>query len=346
MPDRILPAATLAFALSWSAGAAAQNLDITRPEVQRFIAGLSEREGMERDAIGVILRDAVPQKSIIELMSRPAERTLAWWEYRQRFLTKERIAAGLALWEQQRVPLERIARERGVPPEYLLAITGVETYFGRTMGRHRVLDALATLAFDYPPRSGYFARELEQYLLLARDEHIDPRKPLGSYAGAMGAPQFMPTSLRNFAVDGDGDGHRDLWGSWPDVFASIANYFVQHGWQPGEPVLAEATAPATPDDPATVPLTLSDTVESLRRRGYVFETSLAADARAMPVPAQLQEGLVWRVGFQNFYTITRYNRSALYAMAVHELAQALGARRRAAQRGAAGVAPGQIAPAS
>lgn len=329
MPDRILPAAALAIALAWGAGAAAQNLDVTRPEVQGFIAGVAERQGMDRADITAILRDAAPQQSIIDLMSRPAERTLAWWEYRQRFLTEERIAAGLALWAQQEDALARISRQSGVAPEYLLAISGVETYFGRIMGRHRVLDALTTLAFNYPPRSEYFTRELEQYLLLAREEQIDPRKPVGSYAGAMGAAQFMPTSWRNFAVDGDGDGHRDLWASWPDVFASIANYFVKHGWEAGAPVLAEATPPAVPDEPASIRPSLSDSVGGLRERGYSFESSLPPDAPAMPVAAQQQDALAWRVGFQNFYTITRYNRSTLYAMAVHELAQALRARRAA-----------------
>jgi membrane-bound lytic murein transglycosylase B len=203
------------------------------------------------------------------------------------------------------------------------------------MGRYRVHDALATLAFDYPPRSEYITRELEQFLLLAREESLDPRKPVGSYAGAMGAPQFMPTSLRSFAVDGDGDGHRDLWNNWADVFASIANYFVQHGWKAGEPVLAEARPPARPDDPSTARLALADTVAGLRQRGYAFDTALPGTTPAMLVPAQLQDGLAWRIGFRNFYVITRYNRSSMYAMAVHELAQALAARRHAASQAGA-----------
>lgn len=329
MSRLILRAAVLASLTCGSGVAAAQNLDIRRPEVQRFISGVAERQGMDSAEVGNVLAAAAPQKSIIDLMTRPAERTLAWWEYRQRFLTEERITAGLALWDQQQAVLERISRERGVPPEYLLAITGVETFYGRIMGRHRVLDALATLAFDYPPRSEYFTRELEQYLIVTRDERMDPREPVGSYAGAMGAPQFMPTSLRAYAVDGDGDGRRDLWKSWPDVFASIANYFVEHGWRAGQPVLAEARPPARPDDPAALRLALSDTVASLRERGYRFETTLPDHAEAMPVAAQQKSQLDWRVGFQNFYVITRYNRSSMYAMAVHDLAQALAARRKA-----------------
>jgi membrane-bound lytic murein transglycosylase B len=307
-----------------------KKLDISRPEVQQFITSMAMRHGFSRNALNATLSDAITQSRIIEAMSRPAEGTLSWWEYRSRFLTEERIDAGLALWAAQQPALDRIAAERGVPAEYLLAIAGVETYFGRIMGRYRVLDALATLAFDYPSRSAFFTKELEEYLLIARDEKLDPRTPLGSYAGAMGAPQFMPSSVRRYAVDGDGDGHRDLWLNWPDVFASIAHYLTENGWRRGEPVLSDAQVDTAPDDPAKTRLALNDTVTSLRERGYRFDTTLPASAKAMLVPAQQKDFLQWRVGFQNFYVITRYNRSALYAMAVHELAQALAERHRAA----------------
>lgn len=311
-------------------GAVAQALDTTRAPVQRFIDDMVQQQDMDRAVVAGWLADAVPQQSIIDLISKPAERTLAWWEYRARFLTEARIKAGLALWDSEQAALAQAAREYGVPPQYLLAIAGVETSFGRITGRYRVLDALATLAFDYPPRSDYFTRELAQYLLLAREESLDPRRPLGSYAGAMGAAQFMPTSLRNFAVDGDGDGRRDLWNNWTDVFASIANYLVQHGWKTGEPVLATAQPPSPADDPASLRLELADTVAGLRARGYTFDTALAGDSPALVVAAQQQDRLAWRVGFANFYAITRYNRSTLYAMAVHELAQALATRHDAA----------------
>lgn len=329
------PAALLVLALLAAGTAPAQTLDVNRPEVQRFIGALTAGQGFDREALSATLGTAVVQKNILEAMAKPAERTLTWPEYRARFLTEERIAAGAALWQEQQDVLDRVAAETGVPAEYLLAITGVETYFGRILGRNRVLDALATLAFEYPPRSEYFTRELEQYLLLVREEQLDPLLPVGSYAGAMGAPQFMPSSLRRFAVDGDGDGKRDLWTHWPDVFASVANYFVAHGWQRDAPVLAEATQDGTPDDPAQVKLALEDTVGSLRERGYRFETPLAETAQAMLVPAPTEQSLAWRVGFQNFYVITRYNRSAMYGMAVHDLAQALLARRKALLQAAA-----------
>jgi membrane-bound lytic murein transglycosylase B len=335
-----LPA--LAFAQS-AAQVPKKPLDVSRTEVQRFIDSLAERHGFERTALTGTLSDAVTQPSIIELISRPSERTMSWWEYRRQFLTDERINAGLALWDAQQAALDKVAADSGVPPEYLLAITGVETFFGRIMGRHRVLDALSTLAFDYPRRSEFFTRELEEYLLIARREQLDPRVPIGSYAGAMGAPQFMPSSMSSYAVDGDGDGHRDLWQNWSDVFASIANYFTKHGWRPGEPVLADAQVEPVPDDGATVRLALNETVATLRERGYRFDTTLPGTAKAMRVPAPQQDAMQWRVGFQNFYVITRYNRSFLYAMAVNDLAEAMADRRRAQAQSSS--APQTLAPA-
>ncbi len=162
-----------------------------------------------------------------------------WWEYHDRFLTEERVSQGAQFYIEHRGSLEKTAAARAIPPEYLVAILGVETKYGRITGKYRVLDALMTLAFDYPPRSEYFRGELEQFLLLYSEERIDPLKVTGSYAGAMGVPQFMPSSYRLFAVDGDGDRQRDLWNDWDDIFASIANYFVEHGWEAGGPVLAE-----------------------------------------------------------------------------------------------------------
>jgi membrane-bound lytic murein transglycosylase B len=192
-----------------------------------------------------------------------------------------------------------------------------------------VLDALSTLGFDYPPRAEFFRKELEQFLMMSREERLDPREPLGSYAGAMGVPQFMPSSFRRYAVDGSGDGHRNLWEPGADVFASVANYLRESGWRAGEPVLVDARIENSPDDPASVKLALNETVTSLRERGYQFDTPLPDATRVVLVPAQLQDAMSWRVGFQNFYAITRYNRSPLYAMAVHDLAQEIAARYKA-----------------
>lgn len=316
--------------LGSTAALAAQQptLDVARPEVQAFVAEMQREHGFNPQDTVWILRDAVPQPRIIEIMQRPAEASMAWWQYRDRFLTEERIAGGVRIWKEHARDLERIARETGVAPQYMVAITGVETFYGRNTGSYRVLDSLVTLAFDYPRRADYFRRELAQMLLLAREEQVDPRSLKGSYAGAMGIAQFMPSSYRHYAADGTGDGKRDLWNWNADVFASVANYFREHGWRRDEPVLANATHPASPDDPAKAEASLKDTVESLRARGYRFDTRLPGSARAMLVPAALPEGNSWRVGFQNFYTITRYNRSFLYAMAVSDLADAIAARMR------------------
>jgi membrane-bound lytic murein transglycosylase B len=319
-----------------SAPVFAEGFDVSREDIQKFVDTMVRRHRFERDEVTSLLASAQPQPKILEAIQRPAERSLAWWEYRQRFMTPERIDGGVQVWRQHADELARIAAQTGVPAEYLIAITGVETFYGRITGRYRVLDSLATLGFDYPPRGDFFRRELEQFLLMSREERLDPREPLGSYAGAMGIPQFMPSSFRRFAVDGSGDGHRNLWEAGADVFASVGNYLREHGWRAGQPVLAEAYSVGAADDPATARLALADTVESLQKRGYVFQTMLSGKSRAMLVPAQLAESLTWRVGFANFYAITRYNRSPLYAMAVHDLAQQI-AERYAATTAVAGM---------
>ena len=219
-PDRVLPGHT--------------RFDLARPDIVAFVDRLSG-QGFERKALFTLLAKAEPQPKIIEAMTRPAEKTLAWWEYRAHFIDSERIDAGARLWREHRELLDAIAMELHVQPEYVLGIIGVETYFGRITGRYRVLDALATLAFDYPARAEFFQRELEQFLRLAQSGELDPRTTLGSYAGAMGAAQFMPSSFQNFAVDESGTGHRNLWTDWADIFGSVANYLQQHGWEYGQP---------------------------------------------------------------------------------------------------------------
>lgn len=327
-----------------SAPVLAEGFDVSRDDIQKFVGTMVQRHRFDRDELTTLLASAEPQPKILEAIQRPAERTLAWWEYRQRFITPERIEGGVRVWQTHADALARIAAQSGVPAEYLIAITGVETFYGRITGRYRVLDALATLGFDYPPRGEFFRKELEQFLMMAREEMLDPGQPLGSYAGAMGIPQFMPSSFRRFAVDGSGDGHRNLWEEGPDVFASVGNYLREHGWRAGQPVLAEAYHDNAPDDPANARLVLGDSVESLHRRGYVFQTTLPDRTRAMLVPAQLADALTWRIGFQNFHAITRYNRSPLYAMAVHDLAQEIAARFRAMTGTSPGAQAGPVAP--
>ena len=299
--------------------------DLERADIAAFVDHMSSL-GLDRDAVYAVIGKAEPQPKIIDAMNRPAEKTLAWWEYRARFLSAERIDAGARLWREHRELLDAIAIERRVQPEYLLGILGVETFFGRLTGRYRVLDALTTLGFDYPARGEYFRRELEQFLLLTRSGELDPLTTLGSYAGAMGAAQFMPSSFQHFAVDESGTGRRDLWDDWADIFGSIANYLQQHGWEYGRPVLAEAALGSAPAPAMPANVTLDATLGALRERGMQVASTLDEATPCLAIPAPLSSGMSYRVGFRNFYVITRYNRSPMYAMAVNDLAQAIAAR--------------------
>jgi membrane-bound lytic murein transglycosylase B len=301
--------------------------DLSRAEIGAFIDDVAERNSLGRETLRELLAQAVPQPKIIELISKPAEKVAPWWQYRERFLTEERISRGVRFWQENREQLERISRERGVPPEYIVAIIGVETSYGRITGRYRVLDALATLAFDYPPRSEFFRKELEEFVLLARENELDPLTTTGSYAGAMGAPQFMPSSYRRYAVDGGDDRTSDLWASWPDVFASVANYFREHGWETGGPVVVQARlAPDPVFQINTRNLDLDQTVASLNASGVQIDLPLAEATPALLISAEQRDGPAYRVGFKNFHVITRYNRSARYAMAVNDLAEVIAAR--------------------
>jgi membrane-bound lytic murein transglycosylase B len=257
-------------------------------------------------------------------MDRPAEKAKPWFEYRPIFLTERRIKEGTDFWIAHRRELDSASVRSGVAPEYIAAIVGVETYYGRMTGSYRVLDALSTLAFDYPARAGFFRDELEQFILLCRELGLDPLGVKGSYAGAMGAPQFMPSNYRRYAIDASADGRVDLWNNWADVCASVGNYLKEFGWNAGEPVLSEAAVDA--DKAAGLDghkLALEDTVESLQAKGVNFDSALPADSKALLIAADEPDGVHWRVGYNNFYVITRYNHSALYAMAVYELATAV-----------------------
>ncbi len=299
-------------------------LDTHRADVKDFIAQMAEQYDFKKRKLRKLLGSAQSQPAILQAMERPAEKAKPWFEYRAFFLTDRRIREGTEFWLAHRQELDRASVRSGVAPEYIAAILGVETYYGRLTGQYRVLDALATLAFDYPPRAKFFRDELEQFLLLARDFNLDPLTVKGSYAGAMGAPQFMPSNYRRFAVDADSDGRIDLWTNWPDVCASVGNYLREHGWNAGEPVLAEATAdPMKAVDLDGRKLALDETVGSLRAKGVNFDGSMPPESPAMLIAEDEQDGVHWRVGYNNFYVITRYNHSALYAMAVYELAAAI-----------------------
>jgi peptidoglycan lytic transglycosylase B len=312
----------VALAIAFFPAFAIHALDLSRPEVRTFIDDTARQFGLQRETMQSLLKQAETKQPIIDAITRPAERVVPWYEYRDRFLTATRIHQGLDFWQQHATRLQGIS-----DPDVAAAVVGilgVETSFGRVTGKYRVLDALATLAFDYPPRSDFFRGELQQFLILTREEAIEPTSALGSYAGAMGAPQFIASSYRKYAVDGDGDGHRDLWQNWDDIIASVANYLESFGWHDGEPVVVPATLMR--EDLSAFDLSkleLNETVQSLRDKGVKFASTLPDSAPAMLIVAQGKDGNVYRVGFNNFFVITRYNRSPMYAMAVHDLGHAI-----------------------
>jgi membrane-bound lytic murein transglycosylase B len=297
-------------------------LDTARPDVRAFIDEMVDKHGMNGAELNRLFAGVESKQAILDAISRPAERTIPWFEYRGRFLTPQRIQKGVAFWKQHPERLAAVTAA-GLPAQIAVGILGVETSFGEITGRYRVIDALSTLAFDYPPRSPFFRGELEQFLLLIREESVDPLKAIGSYAGAMGAPQFMPTSYRKWAVDADADGHRDLWSNWDDVIGSIANYFKDHGWRTGEPVSVAATVKDPDLSRFTLGIELNETVQSLKDKGVEFDIDLPPATPALLIVGEGRDGPEYRVGFNNFYVITRYNRSPMYAMAVYDLGQAI-----------------------
>jgi len=301
-----------------------------RPEVRSFIRELVQRHGFVESELRALFSRAQRAEPVLEAIRKPPEPPV-WDDYRALFVNERRIEAGREFWQAQRGVLERAEQEYGVPAQVIVAIIGIETFYGRNTGRWRVLDALTTLAFDYPPRARFFRSELEQYLLLARDNGLDALSVRGSYAGAIGIPQFMPGSLRRYAVDFDGDGAVDLGGSAADAVGSVASFLKQHGWQAGAPVQLEARPSgeawrAYADGSAEPKHALSE----LREAGLQLpETaSLASQTRA----ALIDLGSEQRIGFRNFYVITRYNRSVLYAAAVADLAEAVRAARQSPGR--------------
>lgn len=297
------------------------------PRAQRidaFVEYTATTYGVSRDQIRAVLAQAEYKQSIIDAINRPAEAVKPWSEYRLIFMNDARINGGRAFYRQHRDALERVSAETGVPAEYIVAIIGVETSYGRITGNFRVVDALYTLAFDHPRRAPFFAGELAQLFGLVKEEpQLDIMALKGSYAGAMGMGQFMPSSYRLWAKDGDGDSRRDLLDHTPDVFASIANYFAIHGWQRGGPVVARAALDAGREE--FVPETVDPVhpLPALAERGY---RPLAGEPQAEGATVLNFEGAAGRehwLGYRNFYVITRYNRSPMYALAVHQLAQAI-----------------------
>ena len=293
-------------------------------EGQAFVRKMVEEYGFESERVKSLLGDARRDQSILDAISRPAEKTLSWHSYRKIFIRQERIAQGLEFMATHADSLARAERQFGVPPEIVAAIIGVETWYGRYRGNYRVLDALATLAFDYPPRSRFFRSELEQYLLMTREQGLDPTVLKGSYAGAMGYGQFISSSYRHYAVDFDDDGVADILENPVDAIGSVANYFSEHRWQPGEPVADRLSDELRTDSPLlTRGLKPTLTVADYREADLLVPATVSDElpARALYLDAEHEDEL-W-LTYRNFYVITRYNHSHLYAMAVFQFAEAL-----------------------
>ncbi len=316
-------------------GSAAQARDFVSrfPDSQDFIYEMSKKHKFQAKALKKLFSKIEHQPGIIEAISRPAE-SKPWYQYRPIFVTADRIREGVKFWDSHEKLLRRAEKKYGVPPQIIVAIIGVETRFGRHSGNYRVIDALSTLAFDYPPRATFFRKELENFLLMSREEKRDPLQFTGSYAGAMGMPQFMPSSFLSYAVDFDKDGTRDLWDNTDDVIGSVANYFKRHHWRKGEPVASRAElsgkAPQVLLDKGYEP---SISFGKLKAMGVKSLTRYKDDNEVALIKLESGPGQeqYW-VTRHNFYVITRYNHSPLYAMAVYQLGEAIRTTRAAAKR--------------
>ena len=303
------------------------------PQAEAFIQTMVSEYGFDQTQLEELFERAIFKDRIIELMTSPAE-AKPWRDYRPILVTEQRVKQGKAFMREHITALERAEAIYGVPAELIVAVIGVETRYGRITGGFRVLDALSTLAFDYPRRSKFFTKELREFLILTRDEKLDPTSLKGSYAGAMGYGQFMPSSYRSYAIDFDGDGEKDIWDNPVDAIGSVANYFHRHGWKPKAPVTSRATASGNDFEGMIVKgrkdLKPKHTLAEISAAGITAEQQFEGEQPATLMKLEAADGDEFWVGLHNFYVITRYNHSALYAMAVYQLSRKIGGRDYAA----------------
>ena len=295
---------------------------LERQDVISFIEKFSEQHQFPKSDLTELLGGVEKQEKVLEAIQRPAEKKKNWEEYRAIFITPKRIEKGMQFWTENAQTLALAERRFGVPPEIIVAIIGVETFYGKYQGKFRVLDSLVTLGFDYPPRQKFFRSELEQFLLLTREESFDPDVIKGSYAGAMGKSQFIPSSYRRYAIDFNEDGKRDLWESNQDIIGSVANYFSRHGWQVDEPITIPVTIYgerySSLLDKGLKPVA---SVSDLPQYDVEVDASQYLQKKVALLELKNENSLEYWVGFDNFYVITRYNHSHMYAMAVYQLSQ-------------------------
>jgi len=305
---------------------AEDNSFFAKKDVKNFIQEMSEKHHFDKALLSMLFKSFEPNAKILKTISKPYE-ALPWYRYQAALITEERIQKGVQFWTENEKMLKKAELKYGVPPEIIVAILGVETFYGKKTGNYPVFESLSTLAFSYPPRATFFKSELEQFLLLAQEENLNPKTTLGSYAGAIGAPQFMPSSYRRFAVDFTGKGKRDLINSMEDAIGSIGNYFNQHGWKNGETIALKTSLSETKDasqfaNPKNPKPHL--TLKALQKLGVNIPNvkNDAQYATLIMLDAGNQTKEPW-LGFNNFYVITRYNHSIHYAMAVYQLSQRL-----------------------
>lgn len=314
-----LLATALVFSASLLAATTAQALDIHQPDVADFISKMVKQHDFDRAQLDHLFTATKLDPDVIKRMKAPAE-ALPWYRYRAIFVTSERTRAGRSFIERHEADLSAAKKKYGVPPSVVAAIIGMESHYGRNEGGYSALSALATLAFHYPPRAEFFRSELEKYLVLARKNNFDPRKLKSSYAGALGAGQFMPSSYLAYAVDADGGGS-DMFASWPDIISSVAHYLAVHGWEAGQPVAARAKIKSGENVKHLTGHTMQ--ADKLRKAGVHFGGDVTGNDQVRLVEVEAREGKQYWVGLPNFMVIMRYNHSPLYALAAAQLASAI-----------------------
>jgi len=307
------------------------------PEVQKFINEMVQQHDFKKKQLEQLFSQVKIKQKILDAMSRPAEKSKAWHEYRKIFVNKKRIKGGVKFWQDNKDIIDYAEKVYGVAPEIMVAIIGVETYYGRLQGSYRVMDALSTLAFRYPKRSKFFRSELKHFLLMSQEQDFEPLTKSGSYAGAMGMGQFIPSSFREYAVDFNGDGKKNIWNNNSDAIGSVANYFKRHGWKKDQPVTDKVSLNKIND------ISMKDrckrsckpklTVNDYKNKGILGKISVNKNTRANLLIIKQKNNKEYWLGYNNFYVISRYNHSTLYSMAVYQLSQEIKQAYKAVEKG-------------
>ena len=325
----------LAFCLIIMSNSAVANLD-QDPDVQVFINEMVQQHNFKQTELETLFSQVEIKQKILDAISRPAEKTKAWYEYRQIFLTQKRIDQGVKFWQENSDIISYAEKVYGVAPEIMVAIIGVETFYGQRQGNYRVMDALSTLAFKYPKRSKFFRSELKHFLIMSQEQKFDPLSRKGSYAGAMGMGQFISSSYQSYAIDFDGDGQKDIWENNSDAIGSVAHYFKRHGWKKDQPVTDKLQLNQNNTiinkDRCKKSCKPKLSVADFKQKGLQGKTSVEDSTPAILLILQQKSGKEYWLGYNNFYAISRYNHSTLYSMAVYQLSQEIKQAYQAAQK--------------